>query len=106
MPASAQGVTPQIIDLGMGLGIREVHDLRERLLAAIEAGPVVLDASAVERADSAGVQLLISLGRSLALRGEALAYHGVSKTLAEVARTLGLEAACRLPGAAGVDDGP
>lgn len=91
--------------VGPGLTIREVHELRERLLAAVEAGPVVLDAGAVERADSAGLQLIVSLGRSLAARGEAIAYSGVSPALAAVARTLGMAEACALAGPEGAGHG-
>ena len=84
--------------IGTGLSIREVHDLRERLIQAVDAGPVVLDASAVERADSAGLQLIVSLGRSLAARGETLSYSGVSAVVTEVAAMLGLLGACGLAG--------
>lgn len=100
-PATPSSPTPFV--LGAGLGIRESHELRSSLLAAIERGPLVLDASAVERADSAGVQLLISLARSLAARGESLAYAGASPALLEVARTLGVAEACHLPGGRGGD---
>lgn len=100
---TASAVTP--FGIGAGLSVREVHELRDRLLAAVEAGPVVLDAGAVERVDSAGLQLIISLGRSLAARGETLAYSAVSPTLTDVARTLGLAAACALPDPTGVGHG-
>ncbi len=101
MAATDTGATIQAFALGQSLSIRDVHDLRERLLAAVEAGPVVLDGGAVERADSAGLQLLVALGRSLAARGEVLAYSGVSQTLTDVASTLGLTEACGLPGPGG-----
>lgn len=87
----------QSIELGKSLGIREAADLRARLLAAIEAGPVVIDGGSIERADSAGLQLLVSLERSLSSRGELLSYRAVSQPLLDAARILGLSAACRLP---------
>ncbi len=105
MSATQTGIAPQTFGLGPSLSIREVQELRARLMAAVEAGPIVLDASGVERADSAGLQLLISLGRSLAARGEALVYSGASPVLLEVARTLGLSGACCLPGAGGTAHG-
>ncbi|MCC5869990.1 MAG: STAS domain-containing protein [Gammaproteobacteria bacterium] len=42
------------------IDIRHVAPLREALVAASATGPLVLDASAVERVDTAGVQLLTS----------------------------------------------
>ncbi len=96
MSVTANDVSVSVFALGSSLSIREAAQLRVGLLAAIEAGPVVLDASQVERADSAGCQLLVSLARSLAIRGETLTYSGVSATLTEVARTLGLTQACGL----------
>ena len=105
MSASETGIVAQAFGLGTSLSIREVQDLRARLIAAVEAGPLVLDGSAIERADSAGLQLLISLGRSLALRGESLVFSGASEALVDVARTLGLSAACGLPGAGGAAHG-
>ena len=105
MSASETGVASHLFGLGSSLSIREVQDLRARLLAAVEVGPDVLDGSAVERADSAGLQLLIALGRSLAVRGESLVYSGASEALVDAARTLGLSAACGLPGAGGAAHG-
>ena len=99
--ATTASASVQHIELGKSLGIREAAELRERLLAAIEAGSLVLDGSAVERADSAGLQLLVSLQRSLAARGETLTYRGVSPALADAAKILGLTAACCLPDGAG-----
>jgi anti-sigma B factor antagonist len=95
------GTTAQTVSLGRTLGIREVGDLRAQLLSAIEAGPVVIDASAVEQADSAGLQLLVALERSLAARGEAVTYSATAPALLAAARLLGLHEACRLPAASG-----
>ena len=105
MTTKQAGATAQTISLGSTLGIREVGDLRARLLAAIDAGPVVIDASAVEQADSAGLQLLVSLERSLAARGEGVVYSGGSPALYDAARLLGLHGACRLPGTPGAANG-
>lgn len=99
--AKTETARVQHIELGKTLGIREAAELRERLLAAIEAGPLVLDGSAVERVDSAGLQLLVSLQRSLAARGETLTYRGVSTALADAATVLGVGDACCLTASAG-----
>ncbi len=105
MTTKQAGATAQTISLGSALGIREVGDLRARLLAAIEAGPVVIDAGAVEQADSAGLQLLVAVERSLAARGEGIVYNAASPALHDAARLLGLGAACRLPGVPGAANG-
>jgi anti-anti-sigma regulatory factor len=92
---------PPTISLGRTLGIREVGDLRAQFLSAIEAGPLVIDAGAVEQADSAGLQLLVALERSLAARGESVTYSATAPALHAAARLLGLHEACRLPAASG-----
>lgn len=101
MKKKQTGPVAQTISLGRALGIREVGDLRAQLLSAIDAGPVIIDAGAVEQADSAGLQLLVALERSLASRGEAITYSAAAPALHAAARLLGLHEACRLPAASG-----
>jgi anti-anti-sigma factor len=66
----------------------------ESLLGAtLTAAPdLVVDLSAVEAFDSAGVQLLLATRRSIELRGGSLALREPSPTVCEVLRTYGLEA--------------
>jgi anti-anti-sigma factor len=67
---------------------------RDELLGAtLTAAPdLVLDLSAVEAFDSAGVQLLLATRRSVELRGGSLALRAPSPTVCEVLHTYGLEA--------------
>lgn len=65
------------------LDIRHVADLQQALLTAGEGGPPMLDASAVERVDTAGVQLLAS-----ALLAEPRAAVGLSDTSAPLREAL------------------
>ncbi len=70
------------------LDIRHVADVHQAMLKASAEGPLLLDASAVERIDTAGVQLLAS-----ALLAEPRAASGLTGTpapLREALVTLGL----------------
>lgn len=54
--------------------LRSVQSLRDEMLAALDdTTAVTLDCGAVERADMAFVQLVLSAGRSAARRGSSLA---------------------------------
>lgn len=70
------------------LDIRQVAQLREALVAASATGPLILDASAVARVDTAGVQLLASA--LLADPPAAGSLVNASPTLRQALVTLGL----------------
>lgn len=77
------------------LSIYRAAELHPVLLAAAEqAGPddgVELDLGAVVECDSAGVQLLLALARSLRERGGALRIGAASDSVRDVLALLGLE---------------
>jgi anti-anti-sigma regulatory factor len=60
------------------------------LTAADEDEHCVVDATAVEQADAAGVQLLLSLHAALQRKGRALALHDPSPALLSACEALGL----------------
>lgn len=66
--------TPPPVALGPEWTINEAAQLRERLIACIDAsgGACRLDMSAVSACDSAGVQLLLAARRSAQQRGHQL----------------------------------
>lgn len=75
------------------LTIGNVASLREEMLAAIAEpanGALAVDATQVQDVDSAGVQLLISLRRSLAARQRSLELVGVPPALQAALATLGV----------------
>ncbi len=76
------------------LTIYAASELRAHWLAAIDAAPVeidcTIDASAVAEIDAAGVQLLLSLSRTLAARERTLRLERPSTRLADACATLGL----------------
>lgn len=77
--------------LGESLDISLVQVLHEELQQAIQqGGRVVVDATAVERADTAGLQLLLALAEAARLQGVDLRWQGVSQDLKESLGLLGL----------------
>lgn len=71
--------------------IANSEELRQQLLALVESGgTIVLDLSAVECCDTAGLQLLWSLRRTAAEQGSRLRFLDFSPALIELAQALGL----------------
>lgn len=80
-----------MIDLGDNLHISGVAELHERLKKAIAEGDVILDASRVEAADGAALQLLCGLMQEAAKRELKVEWRGVPDTLRESAQLLGID---------------
>ena len=81
--------------------LREVDDLHFSLLAAdAGADPFLIDAAAVERVDTAGLQLLTAFVRQRATDGRSVQWCAVSGEFARGARRLGLEQLLGLPATA------
>lgn len=78
---------------GPELTIAQADAFRQDLLACLAGGGAFppLDLGEVERFDTAGVQLLLSLRRSLAGRGEALRLARASDPVAETLAFYGLQ---------------
>lgn len=74
------------------MGIRDARRLHECLNHALASSTdVVLDASRIERVDTAVLQVLVGFARALRERGCRLAWHSPSPELLQAARVLGLE---------------
>jgi ABC-type transporter Mla MlaB component len=69
------------------------------LLGALDAPATQLDGRAVERVDTAALQLLTLFRREALSRGCAVSWRGASAVLCEAADTLGLAGALDLPAA-------
>jgi ABC-type transporter Mla MlaB component len=79
------------------LSIYTAAELHPRWLLWLEAlppdgAPARLHGGAVDQVDAAGMQLLLSLARALALRGQALQLHEPSLVLQQACQALGLQA--------------
>jgi ABC-type transporter Mla MlaB component len=89
-----------IIHLGAQLTIREAVPLRAELLERVDAvDPVGLDASGVQKVDTAGLQVLLAFTDQRRKAGSHVAWTGCSEPLRKAACLLAIEAALGLPAA-------
>lgn len=84
---------PAVLPLPSSLDLTAAASLREALLARLETGGVDLDAGAVERVSTPGLQVLAAAAASARARGAAFRLRGVPAALADAIRDLGLGAA-------------
>jgi ABC-type transporter Mla MlaB component len=81
--------------------IRTINALQTELAERLdESGKVQIDATAVDRVDTAGLQLLAAFVRDVRAEQRAVEWVGCSDALRKAATALGLEAALCLPGIA------
>jgi anti-anti-sigma regulatory factor len=82
---------PMRIDLGAHLSIVQAAELHRTLTAAVAGGgPLVIDGSCVETADTAILQLLVSLWRSSEAQGIDVKWLGASAELQRLAKLIGV----------------
>src|SRR3954468_18622876 len=95
--ANHDGAPGGTIVLGAACTIREVAQLRSRLLSlASQAGPYEIDASAVEAVDTAGVQVLVAFALDCLERNARHSWRR-SAALEEAVRVLGVGALLESP---------
>jgi anti-anti-sigma regulatory factor len=103
--AVAEGVAPVVaapaadaffLTLDASCTLRETADLQFSLVIA-NGDPLVIDAGAVERIDTAGLQLLVALVRRQQQTGRRLEWKAVSAELRLCGERLGLLGALDLP---------
>jgi phospholipid transport system transporter-binding protein len=81
--------------------VRDSADLQFQLLAAdFGSGDVLVDGSAVDRVDTAGLQLITAFVRYQEGRGRSVGWTAASNELLKAARQLGLSSALHLDGLA------
>jgi phospholipid transport system transporter-binding protein len=87
------------VRVGMPADFRmaEVSDMHRQLAGALDAGQIVLDGSAVDRVDTAALQLLVVFQREVQKRGQQMNWAGVSAPLHDAASQLGLAQVLALP---------
>lgn len=85
------------IDLPADCRMAAQSALLAELLGALDAPATHLDGRAVERVDTAALQLLTLFRREATARGRAVSWLGASSILCEAAGVLGLAKALDLP---------
>ncbi len=82
--------------------VAEADGLKSELAARLQASePVTVDVSALQRIDTAGLQLLAAFVRDRRTAGRAVAWRGRAAALDAAAGLLGLRDMLELPGEAG-----
>jgi len=88
-PINKEETTTIVCDEVLDIAI--AADLREALLEALRGGqPVTLDGSAVERADTAALQVLAAFFQDARSRGIPVRWHSPSAALLQAATLLGM----------------
>ncbi len=86
------------VTLDGALDVSAAKQLRERLSTALDAGcPVVVDASAVDRVDTAALQVLISFSRDAERQEMAVRWADPSDSLCDTAAFLDVSRFLGLP---------
>jgi ABC-type transporter Mla MlaB component len=89
--AKAATATPRQLALDASCTLREAAALQASLVAAAsDADPLTLDGGAVQRIDTAGLQLLVALARHQAAAGHRLEWQAASSELLRCSDRLGL----------------
>lgn len=102
-PLAAAGSPPPppaaaTITLAANCSVKDAAALKTSLCAAVESpDSVVLDAAAVERVDTATMQLLCAFVRERAAHSRAVVWRGTPSALTEAARLLGAQSLLGLP---------
>lgn len=101
----------QVIGLGAELTIRSVREIKAMIDTRLQSGfDINLDAQALQKIDTAGVQMIYSLFKTLQKRSQVIHWQGVSPLINQAATKLGLpalvEEASDDPGFGFFDDEP
>lgn len=103
-PAAPAAAATPVLRLETSCTLREASDLHFSMLGIRQdAGPFRIDGSAVERVDTAGLQLLVCFARARAAAGGTIEWTAVSPELARCVSRLGLGDILGLPSIAAGD---
>lgn len=87
----------RVIALPADFRLGSVADVKAELIEAFDAATAQLDGAAVERVDTAALQLLVAFRREATARGQSPTWLGVSEVMRDAAGMLGLAQALELP---------
>lgn len=80
------------------LHISEADELAQALVSSLESSePIILDISDVNDADTASIQVLCALQKSLSLTENKIEWTGISQPLADAAKQLGVQDILNIP---------
>ena len=86
------------VECGNRLSIDQVEGLYQKLEGALlSGGDLTLDAGAVHFCDTAGLQMILSLRKTLSATGNDIVWSAVSDVVKETAGYLGLRRSLNLP---------
>jgi hypothetical protein len=87
-----------VVACGEILGISSVHDLQDSLKHSLASGlPIEIDASVVESADAAAIQLLCAFARDAASSGYPIRWDRPTQVLINTAKLLQVQNLLALP---------
>lgn len=95
--AEAAGEAVTVVCLPADCRLAAQVALKAELEQVLQRGDIVIEAQALERVDTAALQLLLLFRRELERHGGSLAWRGTNATLHEAAALLGLEQSLNLP---------
>jgi ABC-type transporter Mla MlaB component len=89
-PVAIEASEPVIV-LAANCSVKDASSLKSSLCAVVnESAPVTLDTSAVERVDTATMQLLCAFVRDRIARNQSIVWRGQSQALHDAVRLLGV----------------
>lgn len=91
---TADAVVGDVITLPPQCSMRDAVEFKQTFLNCLHADAIVIDVGAVERIDTAFIQMLLALSLSRADSGnEQISWVNVNKSFADAVRLLGLQSA-------------
>jgi len=96
-PDSATAAEPMTLALPADFRMAAQAAFKQQLVGALGHDAIVLDGGAVERVDTAALQLLVVFQRELDARHRVPAWQSASPVLTEAAEVLGLTEILKMP---------
>jgi phospholipid transport system transporter-binding protein len=97
-PKKQKGPVSHTLALAAECTVSDAGSLKERLASLLEEPQAVtLDVTALQRIDTAGLQVIIAFIRERAGHGRPVEWQGTAPVLATAAQLLGLTSLLRLP---------
>ena len=96
-PEPVEAAAPLTLALPADFRIAAQAAFKQQLIDALDHDAIVLDGAAVERVDTAALQLLVVFQRELDARQRAPSWQSASTVLTEAAEVLGLAQTLKMP---------